>query len=488
MMLSILVAATTLVSCSNQTTPRARLDAFVAAFNTQDLNKIRQMVDQDFSPKMFQSRKAEEWASQTQQFALNFAPISVEKILLDKPEAIVALIETKGGRKMGLRLDFEGAAPHQIIGIRFGDPENLSGGPIKFDFSDYKNLNDLATKVRDFNHVPAIAIATWKDGVINSAVNGKREAGKPAAVTKNDLWLVGSIGKSMTATLIGFLIEEGKLKWDSKLGELLPKVKMRDEYRAITIEQLLQHRSGLPQDSLYDGVTVARIVGKNVTPTDIRASYANDILNRPPLAKLMEKFAYSNAGYAILGHITEIVTGQPYEKLMKTYVFDKIGMPSALVGMPGTKGQPSGEGQPHGHLRNGTEAIPHILQGPINHMTAPAGGGVCCTIEDLAGYAAWHMREFNGENLGLKPETVQRLHTPIADQPYAAGWVMDTRTPNPFHGHNGSDGTFVAEMAFWPKEKFVAVSIINEGFEASPTPPMQAILTIYNRLFGQKTN
>lgn len=460
--------------------PKDRLNAFIDGFNSKSEAKLRTMMDANFAPSMFSQRKPEEWAVQLKKFADDLAPLSIKKILLDREDAIVAEVLTKNKEEMGLRLDLDKAEPHRIVGARIsGSVQGMVEDRKTFVVKDFRDLQDLARQERAGNEIPAIAIAIWRDGKVETAVDGIREVGKPDPVAPEDRWLVGSIGKSMTSTLIGRLIDEGKLTWDSKLGDLLKDVSMLPEYRDVTVEQLLQHRGGIPQDLNFDGNAIYHIVGNLTDPTAIRAAYAKNILGRRPIGKPGERFSYSNAGYALLGHIAERLTGKPFEKLLSEYVFTPIGMDSAVAGMPGADGMPSGKGEPHGHIPADKGFEPHVLNGPLTYMAAPAGLGVACTVGDLAKYVAWHMRGYLGEPIELKTETVRRLHTPMAkDGKYAAGWVVDGQS----QGHNGSDGTFRAEIAFWPKEKVAMAAIVNCG-GGDPSPGRQAILALYRKLF-----
>ena len=67
-------------------------------------------------------------------------------------------------------------------------------------------------------------------------------------MTTNDVFHIGSCTKSMTATLTAMLIEEGKLRWDTTIAEVFPELKgkMDQQYEAVTVEQLLKHRGGVP--------------------------------------------------------------------------------------------------------------------------------------------------------------------------------------------------------------------------------------------------
>lgn len=80
--------------------------------------------------------------------------------------------------------------------------------------------------IRKKHDLPALAVVVVKDGrICDRAAAGVRKWGESAPVTTNDIFHIGSCTKAMTATLTAMLIEEGKLRWDSTLAELLPELK-----------------------------------------------------------------------------------------------------------------------------------------------------------------------------------------------------------------------------------------------------------------------
>ncbi|MGZ8300996.1 MAG: serine hydrolase domain-containing protein, partial [Rhodoplanes sp.] len=102
-------------------------------------------------------------------------------------------------------------------------------------------------KVRAKHGLPALAAAVVKDGAIIAAgAVGVRAHGTAVKVTIEDRFHLGSDTKAMTATLAAMLVEEGKLRWDSTIGEVLggdvPGI--NPKLGAVTLEQLLSHSSG----------------------------------------------------------------------------------------------------------------------------------------------------------------------------------------------------------------------------------------------------
>ena len=96
--------------------------------------------------------------------------------------------------------------------------------------------------------VPGLAVAVVKDGkVIFKKGYGVRELGKPELVDIETLFACGSTTKAMTATCMGMLVDEGKLKWDDLVITYLPEYQLYDPYvtRELRIRDLFIHNSGV---------------------------------------------------------------------------------------------------------------------------------------------------------------------------------------------------------------------------------------------------
>ena len=105
----------------------------------------------------------------------------------------------------------------------------------------------IARVLRAFD-VPGVSVAIVKDGRIALAKGyGVRTLGDPTRVDAQTLFGIASNTKLFTATALGLLVEEGKLAWDAPVITYLPWFQMWDPYvtRALTIRDLLVHRSGL---------------------------------------------------------------------------------------------------------------------------------------------------------------------------------------------------------------------------------------------------
>ncbi|PTS91929.1 peptidase [Pedobacter sp. HMWF019] len=135
--------------------------------------------------------------------------------------------------------------------------------------------------------------------------------------TSNTLYRIGSMTKMFTATLIFQLIEEGKLSLDTKLYKYFPQM---PNAAKITIGNLLNHTSGL-MDYVNDTDNKAWITNPH-TKTELLQTITGKKVHFEPGAKQL----YCNSGYLLLSYILEDITGQPYSKLIKNRISNKIGL------------------------------------------------------------------------------------------------------------------------------------------------------------------
>jgi len=277
------------------------------------------------------------------------------------------------------------------------------------------------------------------------------------------------------------------MRWDTTIGEALPTTSIRPEYKDVTLLQLLHHRAGVVQDRFVSHQFLIDAAGDDPDPVKAREHYAQFTLNKEPIGKPDEKYAYSNAGYSIAAHMAETMAKKPYEELMRDLVFKPLRMGSAKIGVPGTDGNPGGEGQLMGHSAGDKGLTPYVIDEPRwVAIQAPAGAGVSITVEDLLKFLRYHLDGLRGQVRLMKPENFAVLHKPAMDEPgiekYACGWlVISGVTKDPYVGHNGTDGSFRSEIAIWPEKNLAIVAIANAGAKYDPAAPLQAVIAVYNR-------
>jgi CubicO group peptidase (beta-lactamase class C family) len=133
--------------------------------------------------------------------------------------------------------------------------------------------------------------------------------------TDKTIFRIASLSKNMTNAALGAMVERGEIRLDQTIDRFLPDFPSAD---IITIEQIVQHRSGIPHTNDQpwgDGST-------RLTPDEVLSR-----LSRLPLAFAPgSERSYSNGGYSVLARIMEMVRGQPYREIMSDLVFRPLGM------------------------------------------------------------------------------------------------------------------------------------------------------------------
>ena len=327
---------------------------------------------------------------------------------------------------------------------------------------------DLAARVaqlRDDTGLTAVAAAVIVDGELaGSAASGERRRDSGISVTVDDRWHVGSITKSMTATLLAVLQEDGLLSADDALPALLPDIEMADGWSACTLHHLLTHTAGAPGNFPRESQAVWPDTAEELVAQ--RRRFIADVLAEEPEFPCGERFAYSNVGYTIAGHIAETVAGEPYQALIQNRVFAPLALMSTGFGAP--RGEYPDQ-EPVGHMvlfDRRFPVDPFETRADNTPLIAPAGT-VHMKIGDLARYGAVHLQGEYGteeEPVLLNRSSWQRLHTPFLED-YASGWVR--YEPDWADGsviwHNGSNSYWYALLMLVPVTNTVLAFATNDG-------------------------
>lgn len=345
-----------------------------------------------------------------------------------------------------------------------------SGTPPRQGVRDISQLLEKEIKAQSLPAVAAVVING--EEITARGAAGVRKLGRPERVGINDRWHLGSCTKSITATMIAVLVEQGKLSWDTTISEALPGLAgvIRPGYRQVTIEMLLANRGGIRHE--WDVPGLWDILWKREgTPVEERRKMAQVMLSQPPKVK-PGRYFYSNCGFGIAGHMAEVITGKPWEQLVAELVFEPLGMNSAGFGVP-WQGEPPTDPWPH--KSDGSPVTP----GPFadNPPAIGPAATVHASIGDWAKYIIEHLRGLRGENGRLlKAGTYRRLHKGRrinnSKDKYALGWLVVYRQwakgkraedkGRCLH-HVGSNNSWYALVWIAPERDFAVIAVTNIG-------------------------
>ncbi|MGW1145151.1 serine hydrolase domain-containing protein [Streptomyces sp. NPDC002454] len=190
---------------------------------------------------------------------------------------------------------------------------------------------ELDALVRGGGAPGALAGTVRADGTVRHHTAGVGDLATGAKVPRDGSIRIGSNTKAFTATVVLQLVGEGRVGLDEPVDAYLPGL-LRGEGvdgRRITVRQLLQHTSGLPE-----------YLDKQAALTDPRRYYEPRELVDRALARPAEfapgaTWSYSNTNYVVAGLLVQKVTGRPLGEEIEKRITDRIGLRRTYLPAPG---------------------------------------------------------------------------------------------------------------------------------------------------------
>lgn len=268
---------------------------------------------------------------------------------------------------------------------------------------------------------------------------GVRKLGSTAKPPTNGSFWVGSVTKTVTATVVLQLVAEGKIKLDVPIADYLPKLGVD---RRITMRMLLQHTSGLFNytGDTYDGQPTPGIpvAGQEWVDNRFHSYQPEELvkvaLSKPPVFAPGTDQRYSNTNYTLALLVIEKVTGHSYADEVQRRILRPLGMKNTVV--PGNRSQLPGP-HAHGYYRYQVDGEWKVVDVSRQNLSLLAGAGdMLSTTKDLQTFISALMR---GK---LVPEPLlTEMRSPYGPYGYGFGlWVQDLGPDcgGIVYQHNGS--------------------------------------------------
>jgi CubicO group peptidase (beta-lactamase class C family) len=356
-----------------------------------------------------------------------------------------------------------------------------SGSPLlsSTDGVPAKALQARLDKLRKKLQIPGTSVAIlWDDGRRWLGASGMRDVAAGDPMTTGTAFALASVSKTATAAVVLQLVEEGKLSLDEKVAPLLPAFDMNPK---ITVRQLLDHTSGLPDFFLNAKIDSKLRKDKNATWTAEQTwAYVPD--KRPTPGRF---WIYSNSNYLLLGELVEAVTGRPLAVEVRERLFDPLGLETAWFQ---AEEEPRATGTLAYRLvaaRGGTlRAVPVARKSgvmPFRSVVTAAGGAgsLAATAVDAA---RW-MRAFAGGDV-LTPAMQREMLADVARTtalksriPYGLGIQSLPIAGRYALGHSGRFLGFRNVVRYLPAEGVTIAVLTNQGV-IDPTKIAEPLLKL----------
>lgn len=319
------------------------------------------------------------------------------------------------------------------------------------------------------------ALAEISDGRGRSTVltRGAADLATAAPMAAASRFRIGSMTKMFVATVVLQLVAEYRVELDAPIERYLPGVVRGNgnDGREITVRQLLQHTSGLPDYMDY--------VSEQSVIADPLAHYSpqhllNLALAHPALFAPGTGWSYSNTNYVLAGLLIKAVTGHPYGEEIKRRIIEPLRLHDTFVPadqpeIPGT--------HPHGYARLPDSAPIDVTE--FNPSLAYASGAMISSGTDMNRFLSALLR---GRLLPPAELRAMRTTTPTGDGSGSAYGLGLESVPLPcggrFWGHDGGILGFETMSAAMPDGRQVTVMVnLNPGGTQAQDADIQAAVT-----------
>jgi D-alanyl-D-alanine-carboxypeptidase/D-alanyl-D-alanine-endopeptidase len=278
-------------------------------------------------------------------------------------------------------------------------PAALHAQQPSFDVERARPAIEAAIRAELEKGTASVSIALVSgDRIVWTAAYGYANATTRSPATPATIYSTGSSSKSVTATAIMQLVEQGRLDLDQPVNRYLRDARLMDRLqseRPVTVRMLLDHTSGLTCD-----VRVRPVFSRSLPPT-LRELTERTYSIRPP----GERFEYCNSAYGIAGYLIEQVTGQEYESYIVEHILAPLGVTTPAPIRP-TAEMVERMAQTY---RRGDDGRPVPVE-RVFYDVYPAGD-LYMTAEDMARFLGAHLNGgvFNGRRI-LSEASVREMH------------------------------------------------------------------------------
>lgn len=382
------------------------------------------------------------------QFAFADIPASVEAFFTD--EGSVEGTFHQAGMQFPFRAE-------RIVAVH-GDEEQLA------------HIRSFVEQMLADWQVPGAAVTVVQNGATVMAEGfGLRDVEGQLPVTEETAFGIGSATKAFTATAFQMLVDEGVLRWEQPLREIIPGFRLYDPFvtEHATALDFAVHRSGLPR---HDVLWMAN------PQLDVQFFIAN-AQHLQPSHEFRTAWTYNNFGYVLLGDVIERKSGQSWAD----YVQDNLLQP---LGMYGTTFSIADMQKTGNFALAYTTAEDGWEQIELQELgAAAAAGAINSNALDMG---QWLLFQLNKGRVGdvvlVSEDGMENLHTPhilISASPedgeinfagYGPGWMIDLYRGHYRVHHGGNTIGYSANVAFVPSAG-IGVAVLTNALY-SPVPEL----------------
>jgi CubicO group peptidase (beta-lactamase class C family) len=297
------------------------------------------------------------------------------------------------------------------------------------------------------NHLQAEAAGLCSSGMLPGYLAGVYHAGEQTIIaegvanvatgmpmTQDTGYLLGSITKVLTATLLLQCVERGQMNLDERVTTYLPEFRLAPPARPheIRVRHLLNHTNGIDGDLFMPDEVKGR---------DALKYYVQELRQCSTLFDPGEYVSYSSPGMLVAGRLLEVVTGESYHDLLERDIYRRVGMIDSCTSAEQAILRRTAVGH---FLDPATQTLRPTEMFMLPESLSACGSTPIGTIADLLAFARTHLGD------GVAPSDERVLSSELTRLMRTV--TFDMGTPN------------VSVMGLgWPMIRFGDTTVLSHG-------------------------
>lgn len=301
------------------------------------------------------------------------------------------------------------------------------------------------------HRIPGVAFGLWKEGELHLMGFGLTNLDNPQPVSPETVFPIASISKTMVATAMMRLVEQGRVDLEAPVRTVLPDFRVLDQAASASVRvwHLLTHTPG------WEGQ-----LGADDRGDETLAHFVAGLRELPQLAPPGAVWSYNNAGFGVAGRVLEVVTGGTIHQALSDLVFEPLGLARAFT-RTGTA-MTYRFAVPHWEIDGHTEVVR-----PFGLSVNVAAGGVAVSLASLMEYAVFHLGDGTaGGARVLQAASLERMRTPrltknATTDEMGIGWHLRTLGGVRTAAHGGTLSGHCLHLQLVPERRLAFAILTN---------------------------
>lgn len=347
-----------------------------------------------------------------------------------------------------------------------------------FAFAKSKLIDKVTERVMNTFNVPGVAVAVVKDGkIVHMKGYGVSSLAGKASVDEHTLFAIASNSKAFTGAALSILVREKKLRWDTKVCDIIPEFRLYDPYvtQNFTISDLLSHRGGY---GLGSGDLMIWPDGSDFNTKDV--IYNLRFLKGE--SPFRTKYSYNNLMYIVAGEVVSRVSGISWEEFVESRIMSPLGMTRSAASYARLKDK-NNVIDPHVSVNGRVQ----VVEMKLNPMANPAGG-IYSSVSDMSKWIIAQMEKREYEDTWT-PQTIIPVRGQAAYKvnfsAYALGWRVNDIEGFRMVTHTGGLSGVLTQVTMIPDLKLGIIVFTNQQSSEAFSSITNTILDSYLGIEGR---